>query len=305
MKGLQKWLRLMKWRWDNNLIWFLMKKPVEEFKSEIVEGKPGEGKTRYLAAKACRYMRRGYIVASNFSVRDRLTGMTSVPISNMLDVLRLCVRALELQQPVMFCIDEFHLWADARNWKATPDWFRWLISQHRHFGVAIIGATQSFTMVEKTVRFQIYNLTRIRNKTFLRVPLFMFETVAPESVLDDGSGEYSLSSPMPYFMPWYGGYDTQELVMTNNWKTDDPAVVAEIEALSARARELVKPGVIPAAVDYIPDFAQVVKNELEFYAAVGRSKEVIPFVDDIWVNEFAQADKDIAYTELEEYSFAE
>lgn len=243
-----QWLRLQVWKWNEGLFWFQSAPPRMEFSTFFVEGKKGEGKTRYLTGWACRQMRRGIRVCANYSITDRLTGRRSVPVSGWLDVLRLSVDALRRGVPTLFVIDEFHLWADSRSWQKTPEWFRGWLAQSRHYGVGICGSVQSFKTVELRARQITDELRRIRRVHLWRVPLFRTEVVAPESV--DAEGEYALSDPHFGLFKWYAGYSTSELIQVEEWRSDD-YIDAEVAALTAEAAALVAPVPLSSFAEYV------------------------------------------------------
>lgn len=238
--------RLLVWRFKNRMFWFQQRRPIKEFESFIVEGKPGEGKTRFLAVRAVQAMRSGYRVYSNFTVRDRVTGQQTLPLGDWLEMFRASVDALENRRPTLFVIDEIHLWCGSRDFKVTPKWWLSLVAQHRHYHVGLLGSTQNLQRVEIVVRELVDQLVRIRNRTFLRIPLFMMERVDPATV--DSDTGYALSKAVPYWMPWFGGYDTQELMSVERWQSDK-AMEAEIKELTQRARAAADPGLIPAFSD--------------------------------------------------------
>jgi hypothetical protein len=187
-------------------------------------------------------MRRGVRVCANYTIVDRLTGTSSVPVAGWLDVLRLSVDALRRGVPTVFVIDEFHLWADSRSWTKTPEWFRGWLAQSRHYGVGICGSVQNFKTVELRARQIADDLIRIRRLKFVgRIPLYRCEIVEPETV--DAEGDYGLREPHFGFFKWYAGYDTRELIQVEEWKSDEQ-IDAEIQALTAEAAALVAPGVI-------------------------------------------------------------
>lgn len=237
---------LQRFKWDHRLFWFLSSVPHQEFETFMVEGKKGQGKTRYLAGYACRMMRRGFRVASNITIRDRRYGYASVPVAGWLDVLELSVDALRNQIPTVFVIDEFHLWCDSRSWTLTPAWFRGWLAQSRHYGVGICGSVQNLKTVDLRARQIVDKLIRIRKMNLGRIPAFRFDEVAPESV--DSNEAYDLTEAHFGLFKWYGGYDTRELVQVELWKSDEE-LEKRVEALCAEAADLVAPGIIPAFVD--------------------------------------------------------
>lgn len=231
--------RLQAFKWREKLFWFQSRPPHIEFTTFLVEGKKGEGKTRYLTGWACRQMRRGVRIASNYTICDRLSGKTSIPVGGWIDVLRISVESLREGIPTVFVIDEFHLWADSRNYAKLPDFFKGWLAQSRHYGVGLCGSVQNFKTVDLRVRQITDELRRIRKVKLFNVPLYRTEIVAPESV--DAEGDYALSEPHFGLFKWYAGYDTRELIQVEEYRTDEEQE-AEIAALCEEAAALVRPG---------------------------------------------------------------
>lgn len=290
-KRIQQLFALWNWKHVEGLWWWQQSKPVVEFESEIVEGKPGEGKTRYLAWRAIKAMREGYVVASNFMVRDRLTGAQSIPIRNWIDVLRLTVEAVEQNIAIVFVIDELHLWADSRSFAKTPLWWRALMAQHRHYGIGILGSAQSLTRVELVLREIVSTLSRIRNRVFLRLPLFLIEKIDPSSVPvnENGLADYKLAGGSWLWSPWYVGYSTQQSVDLECWDTDE-AIDAEILDLTKRLSAALVPETVLSYVDHAPHSAWSVPDSVfdecqKLCLAIGVEPPVFKnFNSDVWAN---------------------
>lgn len=245
MSWLRVFIGVQRFKWKHKLHWWRSVPPHSEFKTFFVEGKKGEGKTRYLARWAVRMMRRGFRVCANFTIRDRLNGTTSSRVAGWMDVLRESVYALENGVSTVFVIDEFHLWCDSRAWQRTPAWFRGWLAQSRHYGVGLCGSVQNFKTVDVRARQIVDELRRIRKVHLGRVPIYRMEEVVPETVDDE---KYGLEKPHLGFFRWWAGYDTRELIQVEEWESDDE-IELEVKVLTDRAAELVAPGVIPAFVD--------------------------------------------------------
>lgn len=293
IKRINQLFALWQWKYLNGYWWWQQSKPVVEFESEIVEGKPGEGKTRYLALRAIKAMRQGFIVASNFEVRDRLTGAKSIPIANWLDVLRLTVEAVERNTAIVFVIDELHLWADSRSFSKTPLWWRMLMAQHRHFGIGILGATQSLSRVEVVLREIVSTLSRIRNKVILRLPIFAIEKIDPSSVPinENGLSNYELMSGYLFWQPWYVGYSTQQMIDLECWATDEE-IDNEIELLTTRLLRALKPEHVQSFVDQFPGSSWELTEDFistadSFSQVLGLSYELPDLDRNCWSNPFA------------------
>lgn len=260
------WVRRRdQWRWAdaNELLWYRQWRNPPEFKTWFIEAKKRQGKTRYMAREAVRDMRRGIRVASNFTIRDRVTGQSSECCKSWIDVLRLSVDALGKSEPIKFYIDEIHLWLDSRSFKSTPQWFRGWLAQSGHYGAGICGSVQNLRRLEIVARELVDELLVIR-KFYFRVfllpieapwnpiiPLQWVGVVDEDSLPTSEMGEataYRYKRSGLTFPRWWAGYDTRELIQVEPW-TSDEALDAEVARLTDEAAALVAPGVIASYSD--------------------------------------------------------
>jgi len=260
---LAEWFRARQWARENGLRWFQQWREPPEFRTWIVEAKKRKGKTRFMAREAVKDMRAGILVASNFTIRDRVTGQGSERCSDWLDVLRLSVAALEAERPIKFYIDELHSWLDSRAFKATPPWFRAWLAQSGHYGAGICGSVQNLRRLEIVARElvdEFYVIRKLYFRVFLVpveawwnpiVPLQWLGTVDPDTIGTADMGDasaYTFVKSALTFPRWWAGYDTRELISVEEWRSD-PELDAEVKRLTERAAELVAPGWIPAYSD--------------------------------------------------------
>lgn len=248
------------WKWRERVYWFQQWKKPAEFPTWIVEAKRGQGKTRYMALEAVKDMRRGVRVASNFTVRDRLTGQESERADSWVDVLRLSVDALENGEPIKFYVDELHLWMDSRAFKLTPAWFRGWLAQSRHYGAGLCGSVQNLRRLEIVARELVDELLVVKKWNFRLfllwgpfVPLHWLGTVDEDSIGTDEMGDatvYKFKGWRLWFARWWAGYDTRELIQVEPW-CPDAELQKEVDELIERAAALVAPGLISAYADSV------------------------------------------------------
>jgi len=254
----RRFFRPTLWRWlhSERLWWFQWKKR-SELPTHLYVGLPGSGKSMLMVQDAIVAMRDGVQVCSNLTIRDRLTGTESEPIASWLDVARWAVWAIENQRPVLFAIDEIHLWCDARNFANTPLWLLNLFAQKRHYGIGICGTTQALGQVEKRLRTLIDEIVVPSPSIFgkLRMPVFWAARVLPNVLLGEGgTDDYALSNRSLRWVRWWGrhGYATAELIATDDLTLYKQAeVAAEIEALTNRAVAAAQCHALPAFWDYL------------------------------------------------------
>lgn len=156
-----RYFRFVCWILSHRYVWFLRSRPVE-LPLRIYEASPGGGKTLGACRDVIQYMRLGVRVASNLYVRDAYTGQEAIPCRTWAEMLRLSVQAVRDDEPILFFFDELHNICDARNWQATPGWWREMMSQHRHLGIGIIATTQALNQVEVRMRTLCKELIRCK-----------------------------------------------------------------------------------------------------------------------------------------------
>ena len=126
----------------------------------VTEGKPGVGKTTYGAdvVERALYDSRTYVATSlqlklpdNHPAKDRLQ---ILPITNTMGaVLALPYHILfKKYKRIYLILDEFQMVANSRKWKEVPEEFEYLMQQHRHFRVDVLGLVQSVKRADVVVR---------------------------------------------------------------------------------------------------------------------------------------------------------
>jgi hypothetical protein len=104
----------------------------EDMAIYLITGKPGSGKTYYLAKKGKEFLEQGYNVYSNFPLK------TSLPnyhfYTNFQDLI-------EVQHGIIL-MDEAQIYLNSRFWDKLPASFQYKLQQHRKHGLDIWGAVQ-------------------------------------------------------------------------------------------------------------------------------------------------------------------
>lgn len=256
------WSKVWRWGKAEKLYWWQNWHFPDEFPTWIVEAKKRQGKTRFMCWHAVRDMRHGIRVASNCTIRDRVTGQESERCDSWIDVLRLSVDALRKGEAIKFYIDELHLWLDSRAFKLTPAWFRGWLAQSGHYGAGICGTVQNLRRLEVVARELVDDLLVIKKWYFHLfiffgpiVPLQWVGYVDQDSVGASDMGDaaaYVFTKARLFFARWWAGYDTRELIQVEEWDPEDKKLLAEVERLCGQAAELVAPGLIAAYSDAAP-----------------------------------------------------
>lgn len=238
----------LKWRpgLGSPLVWY-RRRSLWSFGTRLYTGLPGSGKTLLAVRDGILLMRRGVRVVSNLRIVDPLSGRCSDTIKSQDEWLALAVAAAIKKRPTVFIIDEIHTWADARNFKQTPRWWLWLIAQHRHLQVGIIGTAQHANQVEIALRRLCALLIMVRPVVprwlpFLRRLPWIWTLTMPMALVGD-KGEIPPGAGHRAFrvVPWwvYGGYNTQELVAFEEWN-DSTDKAAAVKALTRAAQDAVQ-----------------------------------------------------------------
>lgn len=255
-------LAFWRWLWRAGFFWFQRTRPGWEHPTRIYEGEPGSGKTLCMVRDCVRQLRKGVRVCSNVAIRDPLTGRRSEECTTWLQFIEWALVALRDGRPTLFAFDEMHLILDARDWQRTPLFVRWLVSQHRHFNIGIIGTTQDVSQVEKRVRVLARHLVRLRRMSWLRfmpwflkrLPLYWSRLIDPRTV-DGATGTQEVGGRTPVWMPYYAyhGYSTLEIVSSEDSAVyKDEEIQERIAAMCEEAEKLRKVLGLPAFVDGAP-----------------------------------------------------
>lgn len=252
----RSWLDRRSFVREHGLHWLARRRPVQTFETRLYVGRAGSGKTLFATRDAIKLMRQGVQVVANYRVWDRISGRRSTGIESWNDFLAWSVWALRNGKPVVFVIDEIHLWAPSRFYEKSPAWFLGLLAQHRHYGVGIIGTTQNLARCEIVLRELVYNIVFVRphplrfrwtfrwpkSLTGLDMPWFQFVACDPLAMGGEYSAPPARAAYRSSWVPWwvFAGYSTKELMAVNEWG-DDEETRKEIAALTEEARELCRP----------------------------------------------------------------
>jgi hypothetical protein len=148
------------WLWRERQWWFLRTIPLE-WESVIFTGFRGAGKSTFGCNLCISYLRAGIRVASNYYIRDPLTGLETESCTTWIDVLTKSVEALERREPLIIYLADIQGYCDARQWQYTPQWWLEFIAMARHMGICIQGDTQVLSQVEKRLRMLIGRVVEV------------------------------------------------------------------------------------------------------------------------------------------------
>lgn len=119
----------------------------------VVVGRPGSGKTYFLAKQACKYLKQGKDCYTNFVI--------DIPKATQRGFLgknpgkwtywQEFREIINVENAEIF-IDEAQIWMDSREWSKLPKQFRYKLAQHRHDGLNMWVATQSTKRVDTIIR---------------------------------------------------------------------------------------------------------------------------------------------------------
>lgn len=121
-------------------------------------GLPGSGKSTYLAKLARKAQKKGIKVYSNFYI----SGCYQLDFDDL---------GIHDYSDCLILIDEISLFCDSRNWKNFSKELVYFFTNHRHYGVSIVYASQSYRDCDVKVR----NCTD--SLYYIKYGLFGFSTV--------------------------------------------------------------------------------------------------------------------------------
>lgn len=108
----------------------------------IVTGKPGEGKTTYLAKLVQQFLKEGVTV---WSYEKCKFNDPRVHYFKEISEIR------HLRNAVII-LDEAQMWFNSRKWDTLDDALQYALQQHRHKGVDIWGAVQNINRLDTVMR---------------------------------------------------------------------------------------------------------------------------------------------------------
>lgn len=222
------WWRGWRFAHRHKAVWW-RRKSKWTFATRLYTGLPGSGKTLLAVRDGIMLMRRGVRVVSNFRIVDPLSGRSSEIIKSQAEWLAYAVAAAIKRRPTVFIIDEIHTWADARRFAQTPSWWLWMIAQHRHLEVGIIGTAQHVNQVEIALRRLTSLLVQVKPVVprwlpfFRRLPWLWTLTMPMALVGKEGEIPGSGGTKAFRVVPWwtYMGYNTAELVAFEEWSASE------------------------------------------------------------------------------------
>jgi len=150
----------------------------------LCEAKPGQGKTTFgmkLIDDYLNFSFRKYKVASNIPTVMKHERYTQLPATGWQPILELIYAHLEAdfedvkkEGSLIIILDELSLLLNARNWDSLPPEVQFILRQHRHFGVDIIGFSQSVMDIDVAYRRLVQNLFSITKLFVLPIRGFVF-----------------------------------------------------------------------------------------------------------------------------------
>jgi hypothetical protein len=109
---------------------------------KIITGRPGQGKTLYLAKLVKKELDAGYNVYSWYQCR-----FNDPRVKYFKDI-----RILKTVKNATVFLDEMTIWFNSHKWWQLPDEIRYAVQQHRHKGLDVIGNTQRLGAVDNDLR---------------------------------------------------------------------------------------------------------------------------------------------------------
>ncbi len=118
----------------------------------IITGKPGSGKTYFLAKKGKEFLEQGLQVYSNFWLNYKGKNLTYYK-----DFAEL----MSIKNGIIL-MDEAQIYLNARFWDKLPAGFQYKLQQHRKHGLSIWGASQSINRLDIILRELVNHYYEIR-----------------------------------------------------------------------------------------------------------------------------------------------
>lgn len=194
----------------------------------LYEARPGQGKTTYamkMIDDLLHFSLRKYKVASNVPTVVQHERFISLPPSGWDPVLEVIYQHLEKdfddvkkEGTLVIILDELSLMLNARNWDSLPNEVQFILRQHRHFGVDIVGFSQSVQDIDVAYRRLVQNLHSIHKIAVLPLlgvgsyGLFMIRDYDPDDV------EVKRREREPVGFPRFKLIDPPIYKMFNSWE---------------------------------------------------------------------------------------
>lgn len=124
----------------------------------IITGKPGSGKTYFLAKKVYELIvkKKEVYLPSYFQVKS---------VSPYLHYFTDLKEVQEVEDATIF-IDEAQIFFNCRNWETLNPIFQYKLQQHRHHRLDIWGAVQNLKRLDVVVRELVHNYYEVLNLGF-------------------------------------------------------------------------------------------------------------------------------------------
>jgi len=166
----------------------------------IYTGRPGEGKTYVMTAKALDALRAGRHVWANYRLNDEVIEKNgwAKQITYYSEL-----RDLYKAEEGLILMDEVHVYLNSRRWDRLPAEFERKLQQHRKDGLDIIGSAQSIDRVDKVFRelvhafYRCFKVMGSNGSDKLAAPwgLIAVFRYKPEDVTKDEAKRQSISFP--------------------------------------------------------------------------------------------------------------
>jgi len=153
----------------------------------LVEAKPGQGKSIYATYHIIEYLafKRRTRICTNMPLNlppGALARITHVSDwrdikSVMYEHLARSSRDRKSEGSLLFVLDELSLLLDANNWDSLPMDVKFMLRQHRKFGVDILGFSQSVRDIDVKYRRlvqRLYVIKKVFVLPFLKWPIGLF-----------------------------------------------------------------------------------------------------------------------------------
>ena len=117
----------------------------------ILTGRPGQGKTYILTAKAIEFLMKGRDVWTNYFI-----DVKGLKIKGKLSYYTKISDILKVKNGIIV-MDEAQIYFNSRNWEVLDERLQYKFQQHRHEGLDIWGTAQNIKRLDVIVRELVSN----------------------------------------------------------------------------------------------------------------------------------------------------